>query len=299
MRVDGAHPHAAGARHAADPAARLAGAAGALPAALRDRGDGARLRAVRARGRLRSRRHDDAAPSATATSGSSPARRTGSRTSAIADFYVVFAVTDPESRRLSAFVVEADRPGFSVGKLEHKLGIRGSPTGRRSSTTCASRPRTSSAPRARACPSRWRRSSARGSASRRRRVGIAQGATDYAVAYAKERIAVRQADLVVARACSSSWPTWRRAPPPRASCSTRRARWPTAASRDLGKYSAMAKLFASRHGDGRDGRGGPGPGRLRLRHRVPGRADDARREDHADLRGHQRDPARRDRARTL
>jgi alkylation response protein AidB-like acyl-CoA dehydrogenase len=47
----------------------------------------------------------------------------------IADFYVTFAVTDPQTRRLSAFVVEADRPGFSVGKLEHKLGIRASPTG--------------------------------------------------------------------------------------------------------------------------------------------------------------------------
>src|SRR5690349_14282651 len=50
----------------------------------------------------------------------------------IADFYVVFAVTDPQaghSRGITAFVVEADRPGFSVGKLEHKLGIRGSPTG--------------------------------------------------------------------------------------------------------------------------------------------------------------------------
>src|SRR5438067_5686607 len=50
----------------------------------------------------------------------------------IADFYVVFAVTDPgagHSSGISAFVVEADRPGFSVGKLEHKLGIRGSPTG--------------------------------------------------------------------------------------------------------------------------------------------------------------------------
>src|ERR1700691_895050 len=47
----------------------------------------------------------------------------------VADFYIVFAVTDRETRRLSAFVVEADRPGFSVGKLEHKLGIRGSPTG--------------------------------------------------------------------------------------------------------------------------------------------------------------------------
>src|SRR5213078_2716466 len=38
----------------------------------------------------------------------------------IADFYVVFAVTDPGAGRshgITAFVVEADRPGFSVGKL--------------------------------------------------------------------------------------------------------------------------------------------------------------------------------------
>src|ERR671917_2884963 len=50
----------------------------------------------------------------------------------VADFYVVFAKSDPQaarSRGISAFVVEADRPGFSVGKLEHKLGIKGSPTG--------------------------------------------------------------------------------------------------------------------------------------------------------------------------
>jgi acyl-CoA dehydrogenase len=69
-------------------------------------------------------------PSATATSGSSTAPRTGSPTLGIADFYVVFAKTDREAPpRISAFVVEADRPGFSVGKLEHKLGIKGSPTG--------------------------------------------------------------------------------------------------------------------------------------------------------------------------
>src|SRR2546423_8251204 len=49
----------------------------------------------------------------------------------IADFYVVFAVTDKDADHahgIGAFVVEADRPGFSVGKLEHKLGIRASPT---------------------------------------------------------------------------------------------------------------------------------------------------------------------------
>src|ERR687893_1225394 len=47
----------------------------------------------------------------------------------IADFYVVFATTDRANRRITAFIVEKDRPGLSVGKLEHKLGIKGSPTG--------------------------------------------------------------------------------------------------------------------------------------------------------------------------
>ena len=49
----------------------------------------------------------------------------------ISDFYTVFAKTDPEAgaRGMSAFVVEANRDGVTVGKLESKLGVRGSPTG--------------------------------------------------------------------------------------------------------------------------------------------------------------------------
>src|SRR5215216_8203984 len=47
----------------------------------------------------------------------------------IADFYVVFAKTDRENNRVTAFIVEADRDGFDPGHLEHKLGIKGSPTG--------------------------------------------------------------------------------------------------------------------------------------------------------------------------
>jgi alkylation response protein AidB-like acyl-CoA dehydrogenase len=50
----------------------------------------------------------------------------------VADYVVVFAVTNPEaekaSRRLSAILVETDRPGFKVTRVEHKMGIRGSPT---------------------------------------------------------------------------------------------------------------------------------------------------------------------------
>jgi alkylation response protein AidB-like acyl-CoA dehydrogenase len=46
------------------------------------------------------------------------------------DIYTVFAKTDPEAghRGISCFVVEADW-GVRVAKLEHKMGLRGSPTG--------------------------------------------------------------------------------------------------------------------------------------------------------------------------
>ena len=49
----------------------------------------------------------------------------------VADLLVVFAVTDPEAerhRRLSAFVVEVPTDGFAVTRIEHKMGLRGSPT---------------------------------------------------------------------------------------------------------------------------------------------------------------------------
>ncbi|MGH2919655.1 MAG: acyl-CoA dehydrogenase family protein, partial [Solirubrobacteraceae bacterium] len=107
----------------------------------------------------------------------------------IADFYIVFAKTDRERNRSSAFIVEADREGFDPGKLEHKLGIKGSPTGAPTftdvrvpaenlvgvegkglSVALATLERTRLGAAAQA-------------------VGIAQGATDYAAAYARERIA--------------------------------------------------------------------------------------------------------------
>ncbi len=48
----------------------------------------------------------------------------------VADYVVLFALTDPEkfNRGISAFIVEADRPGFIRGKKEPKLGIRASAT---------------------------------------------------------------------------------------------------------------------------------------------------------------------------
>jgi alkylation response protein AidB-like acyl-CoA dehydrogenase len=165
----------------------------------------------------------------------------------VADFYVVFAVTDAEaghSKGISAFIVEADRPGFSVGKLEHKMGIRGSPTGQpifdevrvpeenligtenegfKVAMSTLDRSRLGVAAQA---------------------VGIAQGATDYAAAYAQERqqfgkpiaafqgIQFKLADMesrtaaareLLYRACAKV----------------------DTGERDMGKYSSMAKLFAS------------------------------------------------------
>ncbi|MCC0563060.1 acyl-CoA dehydrogenase [Brevibacillus borstelensis] len=47
-----------------------------------------------------------------------------------ADVYIAFAVTDPSmgTRGISAFIVDKDTPGFSVGKKEKKMGLHGSST---------------------------------------------------------------------------------------------------------------------------------------------------------------------------
>jgi alkylation response protein AidB-like acyl-CoA dehydrogenase len=56
----------------------------------------------------------------------------------VADVVCVFAVTDAEkgAAGISAFIVEKGFEGFSVGKLEKKMGIRGSPTVELSFTDC-------------------------------------------------------------------------------------------------------------------------------------------------------------------
>ncbi|MDP6419284.1 MAG: acyl-CoA dehydrogenase family protein [Candidatus Krumholzibacteria bacterium] len=47
----------------------------------------------------------------------------------IAEIYTIFAVTNPESQRarISGFIVEKDDPGFSIAKVEDKMGIRAVP----------------------------------------------------------------------------------------------------------------------------------------------------------------------------
>ena len=126
-------------------------------------------------------------------------------------------------------------------------------------------------------------------------VGIAQGATDHAAAYARER---RQFGRPIAEFQGIQFKL--------ADMETR-----TAAARellykacakadrdepDMGKYSAMAKLFASDTAmavtvDAIQVLGGYG-----YVTEYPVERYHARREDHPDLRGHERDPAARDRA---
>ena len=162
----------------------------------------------------------------------------------IADFYVVFAKTNRETNKTSAFVVEKDREGFDPGQLEHKLGIKGSPTGNPSfsdvrvpaenligevdrglSVALATLERTRLGAAAQA-------------------VGIAQGATDYANEYAKERVAfgvpINRHQGIQFKLADMETKT----------AAARELLYKACAMADrnepgLAKYTSMAKLFAS------------------------------------------------------
>jgi alkylation response protein AidB-like acyl-CoA dehydrogenase len=165
----------------------------------------------------------------------------------VADFYVVFAVTDPEaghSRGISAFVVEADRPGFSVGKLEHKMGIRGSPTGQPifDSVRVPASNLVGEVDQGFKVALGTLDHSRLGVAAQGR--GLAQGATDYAAAYAKER---QQFGKPIA---SFQGIQFKLADMETRTAAARELLYQACAKidrgdADIGKYSAMAKLFCS------------------------------------------------------
>jgi acyl-CoA dehydrogenase len=157
-------------------------------------------------------------------------RRTGSPTRGSPDFYVVFAVTDREARRMSAFVVDKDTPGLSIGKLEHKLGIRGSPTARRSFEDVRVPAANLIGAEGKGHVGRsWARSSEPAWAPPRRRWASpkAPRTTPTATPRSGSPSASR---CTSSRGSSSSWPTCRHARRRRASSSTRPAPWPTAPS---------------------------------------------------------------------
>jgi alkylation response protein AidB-like acyl-CoA dehydrogenase len=107
----------------------------------------------------------------------------------VAQLYTVFAKTDPQAGHagVSAFVVEADSPGFEVARLEPKLGIAGSTTGELRFDGC----RVPVANRLGEEGTGFRLAMRILDRSRpgvaAQALGIAQGATDYALEYARSR----------------------------------------------------------------------------------------------------------------
>jgi alkylation response protein AidB-like acyl-CoA dehydrogenase len=148
----------------------------------------------------------------------------------IADVYVVFAKTDRDAGRSSAFLVEADRVRFSIGNVEHKLGIKGSPTG----SPVLEDVRV---PNGNLIGAEGNGLSVALGTLDRTRLGAAAQAVGIAQAQPTTRTrtprsASRSASRSTSsRASSSSSRTWRRAPRPRANSYTRPARWSTAPSR--------------------------------------------------------------------
>lgn len=162
----------------------------------------------------------------------------------IADTYIVFAVTDPESKHkgTSAFIVEADFPGFSVGKKEKKLGIRSSPTTEIMFDNCRVPKENLLGEEGEGFIIAMKTLDGGRNGIAAQAVGIAQGALDASVDYAKERvqfgkpIAANQgvgfklADMATATEASRLL--------------TYQAAWLESNNLPYGKASAMAKLMA-------------------------------------------------------
>jgi alkylation response protein AidB-like acyl-CoA dehydrogenase len=107
----------------------------------------------------------------------------------VAQLYTVFAKTDPSAGHggISAFVVEADSPGFEVARLEPKMGISGSTTGELTfdDVRIPASNLLGSEGEGFKIAMRILDRSRPGVAAQA--LGIAQGATDYALEYAKSR----------------------------------------------------------------------------------------------------------------
>jgi alkylation response protein AidB-like acyl-CoA dehydrogenase len=107
----------------------------------------------------------------------------------VSKYYTVMAVTDAAAgaRGISAFVVEADDPGFSVGKLEKKMGIKGSPTGEIHFDSCRIPGDRIIGEVGTGFKTALRTLDHTRLTIGAQALGIAQGALDYATGYVKER----------------------------------------------------------------------------------------------------------------
>jgi alkylation response protein AidB-like acyl-CoA dehydrogenase len=110
---------------------------------------------------------------------------------AVADMCIVFAVTDATlgPKGVSAFICHTDDPGFRLGKVEHKMGIRGSPTNEVVLDGCripADRLLGAEGEGFKIAMATLDKSRPGVAAQA---LGIAQGALDFAANYLKERVA--------------------------------------------------------------------------------------------------------------
>lgn len=162
----------------------------------------------------------------------------------VADIYVVFALTDPEKKQkgISAFIIEAGFPGFSVGKKEKKLGIRSSPTTEIIFQDCKVPVENRLGAEGDGFKIAMKTLDGGRNGIAAQAVGIAQGALDAAVDYARERhqfgkpIAANQGISFKLADMATSIEAAR--------LLTYQAAWLESNGKPYGKESAMAKLFA-------------------------------------------------------
>ena len=107
----------------------------------------------------------------------------------VASVYTVFAKTDPDSAHsgISAFIVESDTPGFAVARLEPKMGISGSTTGELTFDNVRIPAGNLLGEEGDGFKIAMRILDRSRSGIAAQALGIAQGATDYALDYAKTR----------------------------------------------------------------------------------------------------------------
>ena len=107
----------------------------------------------------------------------------------VSTHYTVMAVTDPDkgANGISAFVVHADDPGFSVGSKERKLGMHGSPTCEIYFNDCRIPADRMIGPEGTGFKTALKTLDHTRLGIGAQAVGLAQGALDATIAYVKER----------------------------------------------------------------------------------------------------------------
>ncbi|GGE28628.1 acyl-CoA dehydrogenase [Pullulanibacillus camelliae] len=161
-----------------------------------------------------------------------------------ADFYIIFAMTDPSTKHkgMSAFIVEKGTTGLTFGKKEKKLGIRSSPTLELIFEECRIPKDNLLGEEGDGFKIAMRTLDGGRNGIAAQAVGIAQGALDVAIAYAKER---RQFGKPIAHHQGISFKLADMATKVEASrLLTYQAAWLKSEGLTYGKASAMAKLFA-------------------------------------------------------